>query len=205
MSRVATKGAVGELFHVYNRGVDKRAIFLERADYIRFYESLDLFNNTQPVVNLSFARLQKKKQKEKLVDVVAYCLLPNHFHFILRQRTENGIGEFMKRVSGGYTSYFNEKSARNGALFQGIYKRVLIDTNKQFTYLFAYVNENYTVHHLTEPGDVMYTSSHHYSGQVQSKLLVSTAKNRAYDKAVGVALARQIYQQRQVLKHSLLE
>lgn len=84
--------------------------------------------------------------KSELVQIVAYCLNPNHFHMILKQVSDNGISEFMKRLGGGYTWHFNKKHNRSGALFQGRFKSIHIDTNEYLLHLSAYVNKNDFIH-----------------------------------------------------------
>ena len=102
----------GELYHVYNRGVDKRIVFLDKEDYLRFYQVLNLFNTSEPVVNFDVARAKMKRgeQSQKLVEIKAYSLLDNHYHLILQQNVDGGISEFMRRIGTGYTSYFNQKN-----------------------------------------------------------------------------------------------
>lgn len=145
-----------ELFHIYNRGVDKRIIFNDKEDINRFFQSIIEFNISDPVGSLyqnSFRRLSgpTPKSEERLVNVVAYCLNPNHFHLILEQTAEGGISEFMKRLGGGYTCYFNNKHERSGALFQGKFKAIHIDSNEYLLHVSAYVNLNDRVHQLSGP------------------------------------------------------
>jgi putative transposase len=155
MSRRQNIFANGEFFHIYNRGVDKRIIFTDAYDIQRFFQSIVEFNVVDPVGSLyenSFHQLggETPKLKEKLVNIIAYCLNPNHFHFILEQLTDGGISEFMKRL-GGYTSYFNNKYERSGSLFQGVFKNVHIDSNEYLLHVSAYVNLNDRVHQLGGP------------------------------------------------------
>src|SRR3989344_5909488 len=106
-----------EYYHIYNRGVDKRSIFEDLTDLNRFVQSIKEFNSVEPIGSIfenSFGK--KKKNSKKLVEIICYCLNPNHFHFILRPMVEDGISEFMKRI-GGYTWYFNNRHKRSGALF----------------------------------------------------------------------------------------
>ena len=144
-----------EFYHVYNRGVDKRDIFLDKYDLDRFIKSMLLFNNINPIGSIyekTFGgRTPKLESEAKLVDIVAFCLNPNHYHFILMQATDGGISEFMKRLNGGYTSYFNEKNNRSGALFQGKFKAIHIDSNEYLLHLSAYVNLNNSVHKFGGP------------------------------------------------------
>jgi putative transposase len=141
--------AVGEHYHVYIRGVDKRNIFSNQHDVQRFFDSLVYFNTRDPVgslLELGVDRKVVKQPKNKLVQIVAYCLNPNHYHLLLRQGREGGIAEFMKRVNGGYTWYFNKKEGRSGSLLQGTYKSRIVDSNEYLLHLSAYINLNYSVH-----------------------------------------------------------
>jgi len=145
-----------EFFHIYNRGVDKRIIFDDRYDIDRFFQSLIQFNVIDPIGSLyenSFRQLggPTPKSEEKLVHIVAYCLNPNHFHIILEQVSEGGVSEYMKRLSGGYTNYFNIKNDRSGSLFQGRFKSIHIDSNEYLLHVSAYVNLNDRVHQLGCP------------------------------------------------------
>ncbi len=142
----------GELFHVYNRGVDKRIIFTDEYDIRRFFQSMVEFNTVDPIGSLyenAFSKLGGETPKsKKLVKIIAYCLNPNHFHMILEQLVDGGISEFMKRLGGGFTNYFNNKYERSGALFQGVFKDVHIDTNEYLLHISSYVNLNDRVHKL---------------------------------------------------------
>ena len=145
--------AVGEHYHIYNRGVDKRITFTDEYDIRRFFQSMVEFNTVKPIGSLyenSFLQLggETPKLGEKLVNIIAYCLNPNHFHLILEQLVEGGISEFMKRLGGGYTGYFNKKYTRSGSLFQGVFKDVHIDTNEYLLHVSSYVNLNDRVHQL---------------------------------------------------------
>lgn len=153
-----TRGEIfanNEFYHVYNRGVDKRSIFGDEYDVQRFYQSMDEFNCVEPIGSI-FENQYKlgdptsKSKSDKLVGFVAYCLNPNHYHFILEQLVDNGISMFMKRL-GGYTQYFNEKYERSGSLFQGKYKVRHIGSTNYLLHLSAYVNLNYEVHNLGDP------------------------------------------------------
>lgn len=136
-------------YHIYNRGVEKRKIFLEKSDYERFLVLLYLGNDIQPV-NIrdhfrkggSFAEMFSKERKESLVDIGAYCLMPNHFHLLLKPKTEEGITAFMKKICTGYSMYFNLKNQRSGTLFQGEFRANLTDKDQYLKYLFAYIHLN---------------------------------------------------------------
>lgn len=149
----------GSYYHIYNRGVDKRDIFSDEKDIERFLLCMKLFSYKDPVGSLELAlreqeqfvdvrQLQIPKDNKRLVSFVEYCLNPNHFHFILKQEIEGGISEFMKRLQGGYTRYFNDKNKRTGALLQGKFKSSYAEREKYFGMLFAYVMWNYKVHDI---------------------------------------------------------
>ena len=138
--------APGEFYHIYNRGTDKRKVFLNPADYKRFIALLYLCNSTDPVrmdMRRKFLnQIFKTKRSETLVDIGSYCLMPNHFHLLIREKNENGISLFMQKLTTAYTMYFNKKYERNGSLFQGTFKVRHIDTDNYLKYLFAYIHLN---------------------------------------------------------------
>ena len=142
----------GEIYHVFNRGVDKRNIFINKYDLERFFQSMSQFNRIEPIGSIYENRFVKQKYQlgcptTKLVNFICYCINLNHFHFMLEQVSDNGISEFMKRM-GGYTRYFNEKHQRTGFLFQGKFKSIHIDSNEYLLHLSAYVNLNNRVHKI---------------------------------------------------------
>lgn len=163
------KIAPGEYCHIYNRGTDKRAIFNDVDDVERFTESMYVFNTVDPVVSLNDKRKNSRVNEvsqqgvgplaEPLVELVAHSLLPNHFHFLVKQITEGGISEFMKRLQGGYTSYFNEKNERSGALFQGKYKYKHVTKDDYFKTIFCYITFNSRVHNIPEDKNLFVNTS----------------------------------------------
>jgi putative transposase len=141
-------------YHVFNRGVDKRPIYLESDDFNRFLQSMIEFNNINPIGSI-FENAFKKNQfgdfvstKSRLVNIICYCLNPNHYHFILEQVADDGIKKFMHRLGTGFTKYFNIKYKRSGTLFSGKFKAISIDSNEYLLHLSAYVNLNNQVHSL---------------------------------------------------------
>lgn len=140
-----------EIYHIYNRGVEKRNIFLGDKDYFRFVHDIFEFNDKNPTKNINYYFLQnhsgadfsnKRKHRELLVEILVFCLMPNHFHLMVKQKTENGITEFMRKIGTGYTNFFNLKYKRVGPLFQGKYKIILIKDEPQFIHLPFYIHSN---------------------------------------------------------------
>ncbi|QQG42384.1 MAG: transposase [Candidatus Giovannonibacteria bacterium] len=141
----------GEFYHVYNRGVDKRDIFLDGYDFERFLQGMEDFNSVKPIGSIfehSFRKLLLSNRIAKLVDVVCFCLNPNHYHMILRQRVDNGISEYMRRIGTGFTQHFNFKYHRTGVLLQGKFKAKHINSNEYLLHLSAYVNLNNKAHRI---------------------------------------------------------
>lgn len=125
---------------------------------------MKLFNSVDPVLSIrdtleSLEKGGRTNVNEKLVELVAYCLNPNHYHFILKQLVDGGIAEFMKRLNGGYTWYFNKRNKRNGALFQGVYKSKHISNNENLLELSVYVNINDKVHKISSKSSQLVRSS----------------------------------------------
>jgi len=139
-----------EYYHIYNRGVDKREIFSDGFDYVRFLRSIEEFNRPDSIGSIYEQSFHKKDSLghsvSKLVKIVAYCLNPNHYHLILQQKQDDGIEKFMHKVGMGYSKYFNHKYRRSGALFQGVFQSINIDSNEYLLYLSAYVNKNKFIH-----------------------------------------------------------
>lgn len=141
--------STGEYYHIYNRGTDKRSIFMEPHDYKRFDALLYVCNSTESVniskhfrQGRSFTELFDIDRGEQLVDIIAYCLIPNHFHLLIRERSEGGIQKFMMKLSTGYSMYFNKKNKRTGALFESRFKAKYIDSDEYLKYLIAYIHLN---------------------------------------------------------------
>jgi len=164
-----------EYYHVYNRGTDGREIVTEYYDVLRFLQSLKSFNSRKPIGSIyekSFSDEAELDEPEALVDVVAYCLNPNHFHLLLRQNIDKGISTFLHRI-GGYTMYFNEKYKRKGSLFQGRFKAKHIESNDYLLHVSAYVNLNQRVHELGGSTSKLSKSSlEEYIGKVAKKLQI---------------------------------
>ncbi|MDA3806275.1 MAG: transposase [Thiomicrorhabdus sp.] len=147
-------------YHVFNRGIDKKEIFIDNNDFERFLISLIVLNTKNPVGGIfqhnKIYKLNSKdilgrpsrstKQEEGLVEILSFCLIQNHYHLILREKREKGVSSFMSKLSNAYTKYFNFKYKRSGFLFQGRYKKVEITSDNQLRFLFGYVNGNYQIH-----------------------------------------------------------
>ena len=174
-----------EYYHIFNRGVDKREIFSDAEDYERFLLSIDLLNDKYDGLMIEWRDFKKSDPKAKfdnflklgfrkrdsLVEVVAYCLNPNHYHFILKQVVDKGIGKFFHKIGTSHSKYYNDKYKRNGSLFQGAYKAIMIDSNEYLLYLSAYVNKNNFIHGYSKNKIWKYSSLPEYLGIRKSKII----------------------------------
>ena len=138
--------ASGEFYHLYNRGTEKRDIFLSHTDYARFLTLLYLANQEIPTVlkiqGQTLEELVEERSGAPLVDIAAYCLMPNHFHLLVRGIEDGDIGKFMQKLTTGYTMYFNKKNERTGTLFQGRYKATHVADDRYLRYLISYIHLN---------------------------------------------------------------
>lgn len=138
--------APNEFYHLYNRGTEKRNVFLSRADFDRFLALLYLCNQPD-VVHLqlqgrTLKEISGKRMGEPLVEIAAYCLMPNHFHLLARELQEGGVSKFMQKLMTGYTMYFNKKHERSGSLFQGKFKATHVNDDRYLRYLVSYIHLN---------------------------------------------------------------
>lgn len=141
------KFSIGEYYHVYNRGVEKRIIFNNEFDYQRFLLLIILINDDKPVEVQQLVRDYTipeiiNQRRNPIVSVVSFCLMPNHYHLILKEISESGISKFMHKLGTGYTLYFNAKNNRSGSLFQGTFKAKFIEDDRYLKYLFEYIHLN---------------------------------------------------------------
>lgn len=138
-----TSFAPGEFYHVYNRGTEKRNIFLNKSDYLRFLLLLYHCNsNKSAVLRLENKNFDLDPKRETMVDICAYCLMPNHFHLLIREKIEGGISRFIQKLSTGYTMYFNKRHEHNGVLFQGKFKSIYANDDEYLKYVFSYIHLN---------------------------------------------------------------
>lgn len=143
----------GEIYHTFNRGVEKRRVFLDKKDYtyalrilkyylfktlpLSFSKYSDLSFNQKINYESSYFRLENQQ-----VDILSYCLMPNHFHLLIKELLENGISKFMANFSNSYTKYFNLKETRVGPLFQGTFKSVYVESDNQLINVSRYIHLN---------------------------------------------------------------
>jgi len=147
--------SIGEWYHCFNRGVEKRIVFEDERDSNRFLMTLYLANGTRPVHLFDNRRPEllkvfKEDRGVPIVAVGAYCLMPNHFHLMLKEITDGGITTFMRKLGVAYTMYFNARNERVGNLFMKPFRSRHIGTDRYFQRALQYIHLNPA--ELYEPG-----------------------------------------------------
>ena len=132
----------GEYYHLYNRGVEKRDLFINDLDRARFVHSLVIFN-TRKLHSSSASKLScLLPYKDPLIEIVSFCLMNNHYHVLAKQCVDGGTSKFFSRLGDGYTKYFNIKYNRSGRLFENTFKSTHIKTNGQLLVTANYIHRN---------------------------------------------------------------
>lgn len=143
----------GEYYHVFNRGVAKQHTFLTLQDYERAMLTLEYYRFTKPPLKLSkykdLSREDRSRISEELsvddnclVDILSFVLMPNHFHFLLKQNIDGGISKYISQFTNSYTRYFNTRNNRVGPMFQGAFKAVQVESEEQLIHLSRYIHLN---------------------------------------------------------------
>lgn len=148
----------GEIYHIVIRAVEDMNLFRDKGDYFRFIHDLFEFNDENPAIStirvrqsrsnetrtvlVSLAQISRSKKRKMLIEILAFCLMPNHVHLLIRQIKDGGISKFMRKIGAGYGNYFNKKYERKGHVFQGKFRAVLIKNNEQLKTVFVYIHTN---------------------------------------------------------------
>ncbi|MBU3978938.1 transposase [Patescibacteria group bacterium] len=187
-----------QIYHVYNRGINRQPTFTNTREYKRAVESLQFYQTSSPPIKLSrYLQLEEKRGNEiieimtkmnKTIKMLSYCLMPNHFHFLIKQELENGIAKFLSNFQNSYTRYFNVKHNRDGPLFLDQFKAVRMETEEQLVHLSRYIHLNpHTGFIIKSPTDLKHyhwSSFPDYlklgSNSVNTEIILSMFKN-TYD------------------------
>lgn len=162
----------GEVYHVFNRGANRQPTFTNIREYKRAETTISFYRFLKPPMSLSkFLKLEQIKQLEafemlqqnnKLIEIFCYCLMPNHFHLLLKQLEDKGISRFLSNLQNSYTKYFNTKHERDGSLFLDQFKAVRVETDEQLMHLSRYIHLNpytgYTIKSLENLEEYLWSS-----------------------------------------------
>lgn len=187
MPRRRTVITPGEIYHVFNRSVGSIPVFLSTREYKRAREVFEFYTYDKPLLRFSrfnvlpgehkAAFIQRLRESPKIIELFAYCLMPNHFHFLVRELVEDGIATFMSNFQNSYAKYFNTKFERSGALFQSMFKAVRIETDEQLLHVSRYIHLNpvtsYLLQSAEELGSFRWSSWSNYNQQNESDIINS--------------------------------
>lgn len=147
--------APDEFLHIYNRGIAKGFIFFNDRDRKRFLFLMMILQIPKTMKNIDrmfkdfvldpetyIENFDHPELENRQIELISFCLMPNHFHMLVKEITEGGISKYMQRLQNAYTKYINTKNNRSGHLLQGAYKAVLVENNEQLLYLSSYIHRN---------------------------------------------------------------
>ena len=156
------------IYHIYNKSVEEK-LFNDDQDYRVFLFYLFIYTSSPVIVRSKYSDLPLRLESKNLNDeikILGYCLMPNHFHLLLQQKTRNAIPKLMKQIINGYTLYFNQKHKRAGNLMQGRYKAAIIDNNQQVIQLWRYIHLNPITENLCgHPSEYQWSSYKFFMGE----------------------------------------
>lgn len=175
--------ATNEIYHIFNRTIAKELIFTSLRNSKRALETIDFYRFPQEMRFSKFKDLPKEiredylhdlKKKKPLVEIYAFALMPNHYHFLLKQTQEKGIVQFASNFQNSFAKYFNIKNDRNGALFQNSFNGVRIENDEQFVHVSRYIHLNPVTSYIIEFKNLSsypWTSFKEYAGTGENEIV----------------------------------
>ena len=168
--------ATGEIYHIFNRSLRHTSLFNDKREHALFLSALTYYLQATPPVKFSLFRQQTQKYpldlSQTLVKVLAYCVMPNHFHLLLKQHQENGIRVFLHRLTSSYGRYFNVKYDQKGPVFESRFKAVRVEDDEQLIHVSRYIHLNPVTGYLVkDPRDYPHSSYKIYLGKERSKFV----------------------------------
>lgn len=206
--------AIGEIYHIFNHSVQGIPIFKGKRECSIFLEATKFYLQPKPPTKFALYRKNKErypiKLDKKLVTIINFCLMPNHFHITLRQESKDGIRKFIQRLTNSFAHYFSIKYKNKGPVFEGNFKAVRVEADEQLIHLSRYIHLNPVTAYLVEkPEDYPYSSYRIYLGKEKSEIVDSSpvlahfSSPKKYEKFV---LDQKDYQRKlERIKHLALE
>ena len=202
----------GEYYHILNRGVAQMPVFDNAFNYRHFLKTMLYYQieNPKPRFSLFSPTVKLINQDRKIIDIICYCLMPNHFHFLLLQNRNGGISEFVSKLTNSYTKYYNIKNKRSGPLFQGEFKAIHVESEEQLVHLSRYIHLNPLVSYVAKNLETYRWSSyleflgHNNSGVCAKKIIFEQFKS--FEEYKEFVLNQEDYgKQLEFIKHQLLD
>lgn len=179
-----------EIYHIFTKSIAGFRIFNEDSEFLRMKNVMRYYQIEKPKIKFSdFIKLKKIKEteireenssykQERLVEIIAYCIMPTHLHLILKQIKDNGISNFMNKILNSYTRFFNTKHKRKGPLWETRFRNILIKTNEQLLHLTRYIHLNpVSVYLVDNPKDWPYSSYCEYILEVPPEERICNFEN----------------------------
>lgn len=175
--------ATDEIYHVYNRSIARELIFTSLRNLKRALRIIEFYRFPQEIRFSKFKSLPKEskenylldlRKKKPLVDIYAFALMPNHYHFLVKQLQKKGIVKFVSNLQNSFAKYFNIKNDRNGALFQNSFKGVHIENDEQFIHVSRYIHLNPVTSYIIEFKNLSsysWTSFSRYAGRGENQFV----------------------------------
>lgn len=154
---------VGGYYHLLNRGIEGRLIFQDHRDYVVFTDILKNLLTSPDDLPPGYIQVRPVRISDVYdkVSLICYCLMPNHYHIVLKQLVDGGVTHFMRRLTNAYVKYFNARNDRVGGLFEGKMKAVSIDRDEYLLHLSRYIHVNpYKI--VDDLGSYQYSSYNDY-------------------------------------------
>jgi len=182
----------GQIFHIYNRSVGGEILFNNQYEYLRMVESMKFYKQRPKEFRFcDFLRIKQLESyqkpskisaqigpQENAVEIIAYCLMSNHVHFVLKQLEDGGISRFMGNVQNSYARYFNTKYERRGHLWQSTFKNTLVESDEQLLQLTKYVHLNPVKAKMTsDPSDWTFSSYNEFVGKLEASKKMTSFEN----------------------------
>lgn len=192
-----------QVYHVFNKGVAGAPIFSTSKDFLRFLDLTNYYRFKETPVSFSqFKKIDSKerqkifedlvKRNDKQIEILAFCLMDNHFHFLIKQISDNGITRCISNLQNGYAKYFNIRSNRSGPLFNPMFKGVRIETDEQLLHVSRYIHLNPSTGYLVEIKDLVkypWSSLLNYIGEgkyqfISTDLILGLISKKKYQEFV---------------------
>ena len=171
---------VEQIYHIFSKSISGYKIFRDDDEYGRMKDLLKYYRTEKTPMRFSFFQEIKYKEKKQiyeaegddlLVEIIAYCIMPTHFHLVVKQLKEDGISFFIQQILNSYSRYFNVKTKRKGPLWEGRFQNVAIETDEQLLHLTRYIHLNPVTAYLVDrPEDWKFSSYREFLGEEKEKL-----------------------------------
>lgn len=171
---------IGQIYHIFSKSISGYKIFRDDDEYERMKDLLKYYKTENTPMRFSIFQEIKYKERKQiyktegddlLIEIIAYCIMPTHFHLVVKQLKENGISFFIQQILNSYSRYFNVKTKRKGPLWEGRFQNVAIETDEQLLHLTRYIHLNPVTAYLVDrPEDWKFSSYKEFLGEENKKL-----------------------------------